>query len=376
MAQQTDASRSMTCRHCGLTTLVPVLSSKQKAHCPRCDHTLTGFSADWVDKILALSCSALFLLILSLSFSFLSFDINGMKTSITLASVVATLADQAYLGLAILIFIVCIILPASVLLMLSYWTLAIKFDLRVYAAQAQIKLCFACLKWCMPEVFIVSALVSMVKLLTMADVGLGAAFYFYGVFIVMFMLVLQPLDRHQVERALLPRASTTPKPLDSHQRLQWTWALLATSVLLYLPANLLPIMTTRFLGEDSPSTIVAGVITLWQNHSYFIAIVIFFASVLVPIFKILALAFLCYSVRASNRYNVKQRYRLYRVTEFMGRWSMIDVFVVAILAGLVRLGSTMSVYPGPAVVAFCAVVILTMMAAMSFDSRMLWEEPS
>ena len=153
MAQQTDASRSMTCRHCGLTTLVPVLSSKQKAHCPRCDHTLTGFSADWVDKILALSCSALFLLILSLSFSFLSFDINGMKTSITLASVVATLADQAYLGLAILIFIVCIILPASVLLMLSYWTLAIKFDLRVYAAQAQIKLCFACLKWCMPEVW-------------------------------------------------------------------------------------------------------------------------------------------------------------------------------------------------------------------------------
>lgn len=376
MMQHADDSRSVTCRHCGLHTLVPVLSPKQKAHCPRCNHTLTVLSANWVDKILALSLSALFLLVLSLSFSFLSFDINGMKTSITLASVVASLADQAYLGLAVLIFTVCIILPAGVISMLLFWMLAIKFGLGVRAAQTQVKLCFAFLKWCMPEVFIVSALVSMIKLVTIAEVELGSAFYFYGAFIVMFMLVLQLLDRHQLELALLQRASSEPKPLQSQQSLQWTWALLATSVLLYLPANLLPIMTTRFLGEDSPSTIVAGVITLWQNQSYFIAIVIFVASVLVPIFKILALAYLSYSVRAPYVYNAKQRYLLYRVTEFMGRWSMLDVFVVAILAGLVQLGSTMSVYPGPAVVAFCAVVVLTMMAAMSFDSRMLWNEKS
>lgn len=374
MVQQADASRSMTCSHCGLTTLVPVLSPKQKAHCPRCDHTLTTLSSNWVDKVLALSLSALLLLVLSLSFSFLSFDINGMKTSITLMSVIATLADQAYLGLAALILTVSILLPAGVILLLLVWTLAIKFEFGLHATQTQIKWCFIFLKWCMPEVFIVSALVSMVKLVTMAEVGLGPAFYFYGAFIVVFMWALQPLDRHQVELALLQRASTAPKPLHTQQSLQWTWALLATSVLLYLPANLLPIMTTRFLGEDSPSTIVAGVITLWQNKSYFIAIVIFLASVLVPIFKILALAYLSYSVQSPYAYSVKQRYLLYRITEFMGRWSMIDVFVVAILAGLVRLGSTMSVYPGPAVVAFCAVVILTMLAAMSFDSRMLWEE--
>lgn len=375
MVQNADASKSVTCRHCGLNTLVPILSPKQKAHCPRCDHILTSFTSNWIDKVLALSLSAMLLLILSLSFYFLSFDVNGMKTSVTLISVVDSMEDQGYLALAVLIFILCIILPIGVISMLLFWMLAIKFGFGVRAAQAQVKLCFAFLKWCMPEVFIVSALVSMVKLVTIAEVEIGPGLYFYGAFIVVYVLILQLLDRHQVEIALL-EASLPPKPVQTQQRLQWTWALLITSVLLYLPANLLPIMTTRFLGDDDPSTIVGGVITLWQNKSYFIAIVIFFTSVLVPIFKILALAYLSYSVRASYAYNVKQRSLLYRVTEFMGRWSMIDVFVVAILAGLVRLGSTMSVYPGPAVVAFCAVVILTMMAAMSFDSRMLWDEQS
>ncbi|MBM6551576.1 paraquat-inducible protein A [Marinomonas ostreistagni] len=349
---------------------------KQKAHCPRCDHVLTMLQPNWAEKMLALSCSALLLLVLALTFSFLSFDINGLKTSITLFSVVETLAEQMYLGLAILIFTVCIALPGCVLVMLVMWGIAIKWQLGVTAAQAQIRWCFSFLKWCMPEVFIVGALISMVKLVAMADIGLGPAFYFYGGFIVMFILTLMHLDRRQIELALLKKIPTENRPIRAQQRLQWTWALLLTSVLLYLPANLLPIMTTQFLGDAEPSTIVAGVITMWQNGSYFIAMVIFIASIMVPIFKILALAFLSYSVQSRRSFSSQQRYILYRVTELMGRWSMIDVFVVAILAGLVQLGSTMSVFPGPAVVAFCAVVILTMLAALSFDSRLLWEQES
>jgi len=163
-----------------------------------------------------------------------------------------------------------------------------------------------------------------------------------------------------------------------------TWALLFTSVILYIPANLYPIMDTVFLGDDSPSTILGGVVLLWAMGSYPIAAVIFFASVVVPLVKILALLWLCYMVQRGQgasplgklklyRTSPLGKLKLYRMTEFVGRWSMIDVFVVAILAGLIRLDNLMTIYPGPAAVAFAGVVLITMVAAMSFDSRLIWD---
>ena len=152
-----------------------------------------------------------------------------------------------------------------------------------------------------------------------------------------------------------------------------TWALLITSVILYIPANLYPIMDTVFLGDDSPSTIMGGVVLLWAMGSYPIAAVIFFASVVVPLVKILALLWLCYVVQRGQGASPLGKLKLYRMTEFVGRWSMIDVFVVAILAGLIRLDNLMTIYPGPAAVAFAGVVLVTMVAAMSFDSRLIWD---
>ncbi|MGL5774322.1 MAG: paraquat-inducible protein A, partial [Aeromonas veronii] len=152
-----------------------------------------------------------------------------------------------------------------------------------------------------------------------------------------------------------------------------TWALLFTSAILYIPANVYPIMDTVFLGDDSPYTILGGVVLLWAMGSYPIAAVIFFASVVVPLVKILALFWLCYMVQRGNVTSPLGKLKLYRMTEFVGRWSMIDVFVVAILAGLIRLDNLMTIYPGPAAVAFAGVVLITMVAAMSFDSRLIWD---
>jgi paraquat-inducible protein A len=153
--------------------------------------------------------------------------------------------------------------------------------------------------------------------------------------------------------------------------LQRTWAFTAAAMLLYLPANLLPILRVESFAGAESSTIVSGVVQFWQQEDYPVAIIIFVASVIIPVLKILAIIWLCLAARIGRR--PRGMTRLYRVTEFVGRWSMVDVFVVAILVGVVQLGTTISIHPGPGAVSFAAVVVLTMFAAMSFDPRLIWD---
>ncbi len=156
------------------------------------------------------------------------------------------------------------------------------------------------------------------------------------------------------------------------ESIQKTWAWLITSAILYFPANFLPITYNRFLGKESESTILGGAVTLWEHGDKPIAVVIFVASVLVPLGKMTVLAWMCLSVQMGSNFALTQKTKLYRVTEFVGRWSMIDVFVVAILVALIQLGNIMTVRPGVAAVAFAGMVVTTMLASLSFDPRLLW----
>jgi len=156
--------------------------------------------------------------------------------------------------------------------------------------------------------------------------------------------------------------------------IQRTVALLITAVVLYVPANVLPIMTTAQLGQSEPSTILGGVVLLFKMGSYPVAAVIFIASVLVPIAKFFALSWLCWSVARRHETSHHQRTVLYRVTAFIGRWSMTDIFVVMILVALIHLGGLLVITPGAAAVAFGAVVVTTMLAAESFDPRLIWDQ--
>ena len=151
-------------------------------------------------------------------------------------------------------------------------------------------------------------------------------------------------------------------------------ALLITAFILYFPANILPITRTEQFGNILDSTIMGGVILMWDMGSHAVAMVIFFASVMIPLAKLLALAWLSWSVGNANPDNPRQRTTLYRVTEFVGRWSMIDVFVVSILVALIQLGGILSIHPGNAALAFSGVVIITILAAESFDPRLIWDE--
>lgn len=153
--------------------------------------------------------------------------------------------------------------------------------------------------------------------------------------------------------------------------LQRTWAFTFAALLLYFPANLLPILRVESFAGAQSSTIMSGVIQFWQEGDYPVAIIIFVASVMIPVLKIIAIIWLCFA--ATHGWRPRGMTRLYRVTEFVGRWSMVDVFVVAVLVGVVQLGSTISIHPGAGAVSFAAVVVLTMFAAMSFDPRLIWD---
>jgi paraquat-inducible protein A len=162
--------------------------------------------------------------------------------------------------------------------------------------------------------------------------------------------------------------------LRTKNSLDRTLALLLTSMILYIPANVLPIMTTTTLGSETESTIIGGVLLLVEMGSYPVAAVIFIASVMVPLGKFIALLLLYWSVSRRQKTSHHQRTVLYRATEFIGRWSMVDVFVVTVLVALVSLGSLMRITPGVASIAFGGVVILTMLAAESFDPRLIWDQ--
>ena len=152
-----------------------------------------------------------------------------------------------------------------------------------------------------------------------------------------------------------------------------TWALLITAVLMYLPANALPVMKTTSFGATSADTIMSGVVYFLKHGDWPLALVIFIASVLIPLLKMIALAFLLWSVHRHSRFRHRERTVLYRITELIGRWSMVDVFVVALLVALVHMGNLADIQPGLGAMAFASVVILTMIAAMTFDPRLIWD---
>ena len=152
-----------------------------------------------------------------------------------------------------------------------------------------------------------------------------------------------------------------------------TWALLIASIILFIPANMLTIMNVIHFGKDDPSTIIGGVILLMQLGSYSVAFVVFIASIVVPIFKMMGILMILLSLKYAINITDKQRIKMFRFIEFIGRWSMLDIFVISILAALVNITGIAVITAGSAATAFGGVVVLTILAAKSFDTRLLWD---
>lgn len=151
------------------------------------------------------------------------------------------------------------------------------------------------------------------------------------------------------------------------------WALLIAAMLLYIPANLLPVMHTSTLLGSEDDTIMSGVVFFWTSGSYGLAIIVFIASILVPMLKLVILSLLNFTAQRRSTWRPEQRTRLYRLVEAIGRWSMLDIFVITLTVALVRFQSLAVITAGPGAVAFGSVVVLTMLASLQFDSRLIWD---
>ena len=260
------------------------------------------------------------------------------------------------------------------------------------------------------DIFLLGLLVSFVKLLTHFELSLGMSFWAFCLFCVLHLRTFQVVDRHELWSriapapqpvghavagtsglsqqlkvcqcctALVPMAESRCSRCGSKVRVripasvQKTLALLVTATILYIPANLLTMMETVSLGDSIESTIISGILLMWAEGAYPVAIVVLLASVVVPIVKILVMFWLCYLTTLPLAQRTKHGTWIYPLVDWIGRWSMVDVLVVAILAALVRFDSLVGVYPGAATFVFAAVVIVTMFAAMSFDPRLLWDQ--
>ena len=355
---------NITCPQCEANVNVPALQNKQRAVCPRCGHTLSIYHRNDMPASLALSLSAMIFLLLSLPFNFLSFRANGQQNSIDLPGGLNVLVEQDYVTLAVITGL-AILLSCRLLTTPSPWM------------KTLLRWVEWLMPWSMAEIFLLGTLVSLIKITSLADIAIGLSFYAFVLFSVCMSAALFYFDDTRLKLWLHNGELPVLTPLNSHianLSIQRTWALLFTALILYIPANALPIMSTELFGISEPNTIMGGVISLWESGSYPVAMVIFVASIVIPVAKLVVLARLTYAVQIKELTNPGRQIRYYRFIEFIGRWSMIDVFVVAILVALIQLGSTLAIHPGPAALAFCALVFITMLAAMTFDTRLIWQQ--
>ena len=185
-----------------------------------------------------------------------------------------------------------------------------------------------------------------------------------------FVVALNAGAHHAHVRCPRCRAAVHQRKPDSINR---TWALVITAAMLYIPANIFPVMKVISLGKAQEDTILSGAIYLLVHGMWPLALIVFFASVVVPLLKLIALSFLLISVQKGSNWRTVERTKLYHIVEAVGRWSMTDIYVVTILVALVSLGNLATIEAGMGAVYFAGVVVVTMLAAESFDPRLIWD---
>jgi len=398
----------MACHDCGLVHHLLPLPKGGAASCTRCGAVLYRRKADSIDRALMLTLAALILFVIANSFPFLTFKLEGGATTSTLMTGVIQLYEDGMWPLAALVLGATILVPLAKLLASTYVLLPLRLGRRPWGLVQMFRATEIMHPWAMMEVFLLGVIVAYVKLSDLAKLELGIALYAFIALILVMIAAEVALDPREVwdrigrqatARSLTGRDSGSLVGCHAcdqvcrlvpgghvqcprcgaalHRRkphsLARTWALVIAACILYVPANLLPVMTVTSFGQGEPDTILSGVKELIAAGMWPVALLVFFASITVPVLKIVTLIFLLVSVQRGSRWRPRDRTVLYRVIESVGRWSMVDIFMISILVALVNLGAIATILPGPGAIAFAAVVILTMIAAMSFDPRLIWD---
>ena len=397
------------CPGCGLMQMVPSLARGMTAYCERCSTVLHRTTTHPIDHSIALTVAALVLLIVMCTAQLMSVQTAGIAHSAYLLSGPEELVQRNMSALAVVVVFVSLLAPFGKLL----GTLYVLIRLHEAAPPRHLRRVFAIAErlrpWSMIEVFVFGVFVAYVKLGDLVTITLDAGVYALLALTIVLVWADSALDREAIWDRL-GRGAARGDTVGSTRRLQHvvacevcrmvsmprseharclrcesplhhrkpdsvvrTWALVIAAAVLYVPANYYPVLTVMQLGAGAPSTILGGVEELISSRMYPLAALVFFASIAVPMLKLVGLSVMLVTTQAGRSGWLRDRTRLYHVVRWIGRWSMIDIFMESLLGALVKFGSVITIEPGVGAVAFCGVVILTMFAAETFDPRLMWD---
>ncbi|SMG59456.1 paraquat-inducible protein A [Paraburkholderia susongensis] len=408
----------IACHECDLLQRELPLPPGGVLRCRRCNAELSRSRPDSVDRALAFTLSAMVLFVVGNAFPMVGLDVNGDLVQTTLLGAARVLYDDGMWPLAGLVLATTFVMPLLQMATMIYLLVPLRFGRLPYRFDVVFRLLQLARPWGMTEVLILGMLVALVKLAHIASVVPGTALWTFGALMVLLAAASGAFDPREFwERTRAAQAagaetvdSVTPRAptamgsglLTCHTCEQLvkssthsdeaacprcgarlharkpnsigrTWAFLIAAMVLYVPANALPVMNTSSLFGSEKDTILSGVVYLWTSGSWPLAVVVFIASIAVPMLKIIALMFLVISTQFGSAWSPQQRSRIYRVVELVGRWSMLDIYVITILVALVQFKGLATIQAGPAAIAFGSVVVLTMFAALAFDPRLIWD---
>ena len=389
------------CPQCGLLQILPPPVSGHGRRCIRCGGSFGRWGVGG-DTALALAVTALILFLLAYLSPMMAIDIDGRGQSVRLGSGITGLVDHGYAPLALFVLGISILAPIGRVITLAYVVLRARQQKFVSHLSFVLRVAELLRPWSMLDVFLVGALVALTKLHDLAQTNVGAGLWALGFLVITLAAFEMAIDRQMLWDSLAwrrgDRQMPFPRPYSAcgecrlvqpvqgrclrcsarlHRRkpnsLQNATALVVAGFILYLPANLYPVLTVISFGHRTTATIMGGVMQLLDGSDWPLALIVFAASVAVPLLKLLGLSWLLLSARFGFHARLVGRTRLYRLIELVSRWSTVDIFVAALLTALVTLGNIATIEPGIGALAFGAVVIVTMLGAACFDPRLMWD---
>ncbi|GAB0115966.1 paraquat-inducible membrane protein A [Acidisoma sp. 7E03] len=387
--------------------------------CTRCGVTLRRVQKNPLGRCLVLTLTALFCFVIACTMPLMRVSTSGIVLGADLFSGPERLRNQGIWELALVVVFTTVAAPFLKLLGTAY----VLIGLRLPRPPRHLPLIFGWVErlaaWSMVEVYLLGVFVAYVKLVDMVHIDVGYAVFALVALMVAMVAADATLDRHavweEIERRGITRHPKTPQaeaavrpPTDGtvlscetcekvavavgegphecrrcgsllHGRkpngVARCWALVIAAAVLYIPANVYPVMTVVQMGSGLPTTILGGVEELVAAKMYPLAAIVFIASIMVPMLKLVGLVLLLVMTQLRRHERLVDRVRLYRIIAVIGRWSMIDIFMESILVALVQFGAIVTIEPGVGAVAFAGVVILTIFAAEAFDPRLMWDAP-
>jgi paraquat-inducible protein A len=420
----------MACLECDLVQRISALPDGATARCPRCGHTLVHGSQDSLNKTLAYAVAAAVALIVANLTPLMGLSVSGRQSSTTILGGAREMWLQGQEIGALIVLFCTVIAPAVHIGIMLTVLIAVKRSPAPSWVGQLLRWSNWYQPWAMVEVMMLGLLVALIKIAELATVNPGIGMFAAGALVVLVSAMTVSFDPNEVWKriawvneenrlssssdysvapavnpptsagiltgikmglvscegcGLLSKPDDIHEPgkcprcgeelvLRRHNAIQRTWALIIAAAICYIPANVLPVMVSKTLVTASEDdTIMSGVVLLYKTGSWHLALIVLIASVVIPMAKIAALAYLLATVQRRTTQDQQERLRLYRLVEFVGRWSMLDVFVVTFTVALIQLQPLMAIKPGAGVLFFAAVVILTMIAAEQFDPRLIWD---